>query len=112
MPIGESQRNSVERILQEYCARHTKPEIRDKLEIVYRFEGNCVYIAERRPDWRKPAVYRDEDIAKFRFTVKTQEWSLYWCDQNLRWHLFTDCRPTRNIARLLPIVDREPIFYG
>ncbi len=55
---------------------------------------------------------RDHDVAKFRFVVKQRAWTLYWRDQNLQWHLFPDSRPEVDIAKLLPIVDSEPIFYG
>ncbi len=112
MPLTESQKSAAEHILQEYCAGRTAPELRDKLEIVYRFEGNCAFIAERRPDWRNPKVSRDEDVAKFRFMVKSQRWVLYWCDSNLRWHVFPETRPAKQLFSLLPVVDREPIFYG
>jgi len=112
MPISEIERRKAERVLREYCAAKTNPAIRHELEIVYRFEGNCAFISERRPDWRDRSIIRDLDVAKFRFVVKDRAWALYWLDRNLKWHLFPDCRPSRDIGKLLPVVDAEPIFYG
>ncbi len=48
----------------------------------------------------------------FRFVVNRRAWTLYWRDSNLKWHVFPDCTPARDIAELLPVVDSEPIFYG
>ena len=112
MPISEIERHRAEKVLSEYCTRRTNPAIRDQLEIVYRVEGNCAYVAERRPDWMDATIVRDHDVAKFRFVVKERAWTLYWRDRNLAWHQFPDCAPARDIGTLLLIVDSEPIFYG
>lgn len=112
MPISEIDRHKAERTLRNYCAGRTNPAVRDQLEIVYRFDGNFAFIAERRPDWLDESVLRDHDVAKFRFLVKERLWVLYWRDRSLNWHIFADCDPAADIAELLPIVDAEPIFYG
>ena len=112
MPISEIERRRAEKVLREYCAQRTDPAIRDRIEIVYRLEGNCAYIAERRPDWMNPSTVRDHDVAKFRFVVKARALTLYWLDSNLAWHRFPDCPPARDIGDLLPVVEAEPIFYG
>ena len=112
MPLTDIERGRVEKALREYCARKLRPAIRHKLEIVYRIERQFAYISERRPDWRNRSVYRDHDVAKFRFDMARREWILFWQDRNLKWHRFEDYSPSRDIAKLLPIVDAEPIFYG
>ncbi|MGB5162945.1 MAG: DUF3024 domain-containing protein [Thermoanaerobaculia bacterium] len=112
MPISEIERRKAEKVLGTYCMERTNPTVRDQLEIVHRLEGNYAYISERRPDWRDPSISRDHDVAKFRFVVKRRVWALYWLDRNLRWHLFPDCAPEREVAKLLPVVDSEPIFFG
>lgn len=112
MPMNDIERGRAERTLREYCARKLRPEIRHELEIVYRIEGRFAYVSERRPDWLDPEVIRDHDVAKFRFDMTRREWVLYWRDRNLRWHVFEDCRPARDLADLLAVVDAEPIFYG
>ena len=112
MPLSEIERRRAEVTLREYCARRLNPAIRDKLEIVHRIEGNFAYISERRPEWRNPSVRRDYDVAKFRFSVQTRKWSLYWSDRNLKWHLFEDAEPSADIGTFLPVVDSHPIFYG
>lgn len=112
MPISEIERRRAEKVLSEYCARRTNPEVRDQLEIVYRLEGDCACVAERRPDWMNASIVRDHDVAKFRFVMKDRAWTLYWRDRNLAWHRFPDRAPTREIGELLAIVDSDPIFYG
>jgi len=112
MPISEIERRKAEKVLAAYCGERTNPSLRDQLEIVFRVEGNCAYVSERRPDWQDSSIVRDHDIAKFRFVVNRRAWTLYWRDSNLKWHAFPDCAPARDIAELLPVVDSEPIFYG
>ena len=112
MPISGIERRKAERTLQDYCERRTNPAVRDKLEVVYRLEGNFAYIAERRPDWLDGSIVRDHDVAKFRFIVKQRAWVLSWRDRNLKWHRFPDCEPAADIGEPLPVVDSEPIFYG
>jgi hypothetical protein len=112
VPISEIERYRAERTLAAYCDAKSPVAVRDQLQIVYRFEGNTAFVAERRPDWQDPTIIRDHDVAKFRFVVRDRLWSLYWRDRNLEWHRFEGCHASSDIATLLPIVDREPIFYG
>ncbi len=112
MPISEIERHKAEKVLAAYCTERTDPAVRDQVEIVFRLEGNYAYVSERRPHWRDSSIVRDHDIAKFRFVVNQRAWTLYWRDSNLRWHVFPECAPSRDIAALLPVVDSEPIFYG
>ena len=112
MPISEIERRKAEKVLTAYCNERTDPSLRDRLQIVFRLEGNYAYVSERRPHWQDSSIVRDHDIAKFRFVVNRRAWTLYWRDSNLKWHVFPDCAPARDIAELLPVIESEPIFYG
>ncbi len=112
MPISEIERSRAESRLRAYCKGRTKPEIRHQLEIVYRLEGLFGYVSERRPDWRDKTIFRNHDVAKFRFSVTTREWTLFWRERNLKWHRFEDCAPSADLADLLGIVGEHPIFHG
>lgn len=112
MPISEIEKKRADATLREYCEGKTKPEIRHELEIVYRFDGLFAYVSERRPDWKDKSVYRNHDVAKFRFSVTTREWTLFWRDRNLKWHRFEDCPASTDLGDLLGVVDEHPIFYG
>lgn len=112
MPISEIERRKAEKTLRAYCRKRTNPALRHQLETVCRFEGNVAYISERRPHWQNPSIVQDHDVAKLRFVVKRRAWVLHWRDSNLKWHVFEDRAPAKDIATLLPVVDSEPIFYG
>jgi hypothetical protein len=110
--MTDIERGRAEKALREYCARKLRPDIRHELEIVYRIAGRFAILSERRPDWQNRSVYRDHDVAKFRFDMAERKWVLLWRDRNLRWHRFENSAPATDIAELLPVVDAEPIFYG
>lgn len=73
-------------------------------------------ILEYRPPWR--ADYGPNwtrfPIARLRYTKTRRQWSLYWRDRNLRFHLYEPAPATSSVEDLLAEVDRDPtgIFWG
>lgn len=114
MPISETEKNSASWLLSQFCETRIPPHVRDQIELGFRFEGNVVYLFERRPNWRGSGEWTSMDIARFRYFVGRGEWVLYWSDRNQIWHrydLIGDWLPFR---RLLKEVDEDPtcIFWG
>jgi hypothetical protein len=75
-----------------------------------------VTIVECRPLWRAGP---DEEwtrfpIARLRYTKSTGLWSLYWRDQNQRFHEYDRVPATVSIEDLLTEIDRDPtaLFWG
>ncbi len=60
------------------------------------------------PEWTRLPVVR------LRHTKKTGQWSIYWQDRHLKFHLYEPARPTSHVDRLLTEIDRDPtgIFWG
>ena len=69
-----------------------------------------------RPPWRKDmgAEWTRFPIARLRYTKATGQWSLYWRDRNLRFHVYDRIKPSPHIDDLLQEIDRDPtaIFWG
>jgi hypothetical protein len=53
-------------------------------------------------------------IARLRYTVANQAWTLYWRDRNLRFHADDLLAPSHRVEDLLAEIDRDPtgIFWG
>ena len=73
-------------------------------------------ILECRPPWK--AEYGPEwtrfPIARLRYTAARKEWSIYWRDRNLKFHLYDLFDPTPTIQAALDEVEQDPtcIFWG
>jgi Protein of unknown function (DUF3024) len=75
-----------------------------------------VTIVERRAPWREDygPEWSVQGVARFRYVRTTGLWTLYWPDQNGRWHRYDGAAPSRSVRELLDEVDRDPtgIFWG
>lgn len=73
-------------------------------------------IVECRPPWSADAgtEWTRFPIARLRYTKATRQWSLYWRDRYLRFHLYDRITPSPRIDDLLQEIDRDPtaIFWG
>ncbi len=86
--------------------------IRYQLDVTDR----TVTIMECRPPWRPE--YGPEwtrfPIARLLYTKTRGEWSLYWRDQNLKFHEYDMVAPTPHVDDLIAEIERDPtaIFWG
>jgi hypothetical protein len=63
---------------------------------------------EERPDTLRPTEWSRMVVAQFRYDPPTAHWSLYCADRNVRWHLYDEIGPTKDIGLLLREVDEDP----
>ena len=90
---------------------HARSQIRYELDVTDR----SATLLECRPPWDGIGeVWTRWPIARLRYTSSRKEWSLYWRDRNLKFHLYDLVRPTATLSTLLEEVDRDPtaIFWG
>lgn len=75
-----------------------------------------VTILECRPPWRPDygSEWTRHPVARLRYTKTRGEWSLYWCDRNLKFHEYDLVSPTSLVDELMAEIDRDPtsIFWG
>jgi hypothetical protein len=66
-----------------------------------------------RGDPNCPA-WTSSSIARLRYVVRDQSWTLQWRDRNGRWHRHADANPTDDGTVLLNEIDEDPtgIFWG
>ncbi len=96
----------------ERLPERARGQIRYELDV----DPRSVTILECCPPWK--AEYGPEwtrfPIARLRYTAARKEWSIYWRDRNLKFHLYDLFDPTPTIQAALDEVEKDPtcIFWG
>ena len=87
-------------------------EVRYEVDVTDR----AITVLECRPLWREDLVsdWTRLPVCRFRYTKVQRQWSLYWRDQNLKFHEYDLVAPTPHIDELIEEVkrDRTGIFWG
>lgn len=108
----------VARVRRYVDARNERvpPDARDKIRYELDVAPTSLTILECRPPWREGSgsEWTRFPIARFRYVKVRKEWSLYWRDQHLKFHLYDRVAPTLSIENLLDEVTADPtyIFWG
>lgn len=107
-----------QRILRWVDARNEALPERARGQIGYEVDlsATSATILECRPPWRSDfgPDWSRLPVAHLRHTKIRNEWSLYWRDRNLRFHLYDLVAPSRHVDDLLAEIDRDAtgIFWG
>lgn len=92
------------------------PDARGKIRYELDLAPASITIVECRPPWLEGygAEWTRFPIARFRYVQTRKEWSLYWRDRNLKFHLYDRVPPPTSIQDLLDEVSTDPthIFWG
>jgi hypothetical protein len=114
MAFNELDLRRIERVVGDFCRRRTQPEVAGELRLIYEVDGQSVVISEERPDWRDSAGRMHTPVAKLRFVRSSGLWSLYWMRADLKWHAYEPAPPSRDLAELVEVVDRDRCcgFFG
>lgn len=114
MPIPDEVRMAAERELDDYCRDAIPEHAQDRVRIGYLAKGMTITLFEIRPHFMNPSDWRTCDVARFRFNKTRSEWTLYWLDRDLKWHIYDRIVPSPDFRDLLQEVDDDPtgIFWG
>lgn len=107
--------NLNERTVQEYINKIRPPvEIRDKLDIGYRYDKGVIEIFEIRPLWTNPNKTTESSVAKIKYVKTQKKWKLYWMKASGKWQSYEPFPESSNLMKLLSIVDKDiyGCFYG
>lgn len=99
--------------IQRWCDKKVPRHLWDQVKIEADISNRHVTLVEVRPPWDGRGEHTRLPIARLRYTKATGLWSLYWRDQNLKFHEY-DIRPVRHVEALLRHIDDsgDPIFFG
>jgi hypothetical protein len=102
--------------VRRWCQQRVPEHVRSQVTVEYDVTPRDLTIVECRPPWRADMgkEWTRFPIARLRYTKATGQWSLYWRDRHLRFHLYDRITPSAQIDDLLREIDRDPtaIFWG
>jgi hypothetical protein len=101
---------------RRWCEQRVPAHVRDQIKVECDVTPRHLTIVECRPPWREDmsAEWTRFPIARLYYTKATRQWSLYWRDRHLRFHVYDRITPSPRIDDLLQEIDRDPtaIFWG
>ncbi|PLX76010.1 MAG: hypothetical protein C0614_10415 [Desulfuromonas sp.] len=115
MGFSEFEIKRLEKLTREFI-NHLRPpvDVRDKVDLGCRIEGQSVYLYEIRARWDQPEVKLESAIAKATFVRSKKVWKISWKRADLRWHKYQPCPEVNSIERFLEVVDEDSFgcFWG
>ncbi len=115
MALTKEQIAEIEKAAAKYMYYNRPPmEIRDKLDLGYRIEGQNVYIFEIRPRWDKPEEKKESPVAKATYIKSKNLWGVYWMRGNLKWYHYQPVPYVKNISGFFDLVAEDALscFFG
>jgi len=98
-----------------FLDRRRPPEqIRPKLDIACKLEGQVVDVFEIRPDWQDKTIIRHSPVARLRYVRTENVWRLYWMRSDLKWHAYQPAAVHKSLRAALEEVNADPCccFFG
>jgi hypothetical protein len=115
MALSELERKRYEKAVAKFLeARRPPSEIRPKLDLGFRLEGQSIEIFEIRPDWQDPNEKMENPVAKATYVKRAEEWRVYWQRADLKWHRYEPHPSASTIEEFLQVVDEDAYccFFG
>jgi hypothetical protein len=114
MPIPLSAYHEAEALLDEYCRTAIPSHAQSKIRIGHYAKGMLLTIFTERPYFRDANEWIRSDIARFRYNKSRDDWTLYWCDRNSKWHVYELIESSHDFAEVFEEVKKDPtgIFWG
>ncbi len=115
MAFTQLERMRCERDIAKFMdRRRPPPEIRSKLDLAYKIEGQSVEIFEVRPDWQDATKTMQSPVAKTTFVRSKNRWRVFWMRRDLKWHGYEPNDEVHSLEAFLNVVDRDEYccFFG
>jgi Protein of unknown function (DUF3024) len=115
MAFTTEQTTSIESSMEDFLTKRRPPvEIRAKLDLAWRIEGQSVVIHSIRPCWRDKGRTIEEPVAKATYNRRTNRWKIYWMPADLKWHSYPPHPEVVFFDEFLAVVDEDEncCFWG
>ena len=115
MAISEIELKRCQKAIEVFLEKRRPPlQIRDKLDVNCRVDGQSVEVEEIRPDWQDESKKISRSTAKATYVKTTNEWKVYWMRQDLKWHRYEPYPTAKSLADFLNVVDQDAhcCFFG
>ncbi len=89
-------------------------EIRNQLDMGYKYENNTVEFFEIRPRWNDPSIIDHQPFAKAKFVKSRQVWTIYWLPSSLKWKKYEPQPEVKSIHKVCELIknDEYACFFG
>ena len=89
-------------------------DMRNRLDLGFKFEKNTYEIFEIWPVWSSPNDYQKLSFAKFRYIKSKKIWKLYWMRASGKWQSYEPHPESSNIESILHCIEEDAYgcFYG
>ncbi|MEO6549953.1 MAG: DUF3024 domain-containing protein [Ferruginibacter sp.] len=89
-------------------------ELRDEVDVGYKFEKNSLEIFEIRPKWDDKSVMQNYPFAKARFIKSKSIWKIYWRRASGNWDLYVPNPEVRQVSDFFKLIDEDKhgVFQG
>ncbi len=101
--------------MEGFLAKRRPPiEMRDKLDLLYKIEGQSVIVYELTPRWDNPEIIAECPLAKTTWVNTQKVWKIYWMRADLKWHTYEAKPEVKSIKQFAKIVDEDKhyCFFG
>lgn len=94
--------------------RRPPPEIRDKVDLGMKIDGQAIIIHEIRPYYNDPGKIIHSPIAKTIYVQSSDKWKIYWMRGNLKWYPYDPQKVVNSFNDFLIEVDNDSnyCFWG
>jgi Protein of unknown function (DUF3024) len=82
-------------------------DIRDQLDIGYKFQNQTLEIFEIRPRWNDQSIIDQHSFAKAKFIKSKSIWRIYWLRANGNWELYKPIPEVQQISEFFKAVDED-----
>ena len=115
MPIDVLQSIEIIEVMENFLEGNRPPEeMRNKLDLGYKLEGQSILIFEIRPRWDKPSEKIEPPVAKATFVKSKNYWKVFWMRSDLKWYPYPPQPIVRTVGQFCKLVeeDKHHCFYG
>ncbi len=115
MAIDALQTVEVIEAMENFIARRRpREDIRHKVDLSYKIEGQSIIIFEIRPRWDKPEEIMESPVAKTTFVKAKNHWKVFWQRANLKWYSYEPKPVVKSLAEFTKLVeeDKHHCFWG
>jgi hypothetical protein len=81
--------------------------IRHKLDINYKIEGQSVFLLEIRPSFQNPEIIKESGYAKATFVKSENKWKVYWMRANLKWTIYEPAAKVKTLKEFIMVVEED-----
>jgi len=115
MAFSETEIEAIEKTLMHFLEVNRPPEeMRNKLDLTYKIEGQSVFIMEIRPRWDKPEEVISIPIVKTSYIKSKDMWKIFWMRGTLKWEHYEPIPYVKNLSDVLDVVKQDSYgcFFG